>query len=437
MSKLTLDFEWIDPAEAQGPELRATWARLHISLDGNAITRLIDDASRSVRSSLFLPLYPLAEWIATHWWFLFSEIETPGRSTSDQYDKRHNLRYGAEGFALPSLTIQPMGERVRLAWQPVRLDAQNLEFTASGSSYIPAVELRQTFSDFITAILKRLHEQGVEDTLLGGEWDSLQAVDSQELEFCSAVALLGLDPYTLNDEEQQGIMEVSERLPASLWPDFFALADFAALPEQASQVLSALALSRENRVNLASLKSLKQEVAGCGMNQRSPWEQGYEFAREIRRLLNLNGEKLSSLSSLGKALNTSARKLESAIIKIASLPGTFNALVATNALKSPVFAVPVRREEATRFAFCRALFEYLTTPAGEPLLVTGSRSDRQKRNRAFAAEFLVPADLLREVLSSQIIGDEEIDELAGTFGVSPSVIRHQIENHGLALSLSD
>jgi hypothetical protein len=437
MSKLTLDFEWIDPAEAKGPELRATWARLQISLDGDTITRLIDNATRSVRSSVFLPLYPLAEWIATHWWFLLVEVETPGRSTSDYYDKRHNLRYGSEGFALPSLTFQPMGERIRLGWQPAQLQAQNLEFTASGSGYVPGFELRQTLSDFITAVLGRLHEQGVEDTLLEEEWSSIQSVDSQELEFCSVVAALGLDPYTLSEQAQQNIIEVSERLPSSLWSEFFEFADFETLPEQAHQVLEAINSSRRNRANLTSLKALRQEMNLSGMTQASPWRQGYEFACDLRQLLNLNGEKLSSLSSLEKALNIEPEQLGSAVIPMPYLPTTFNALVATNELESPVFALPRRREEATRFALCRALFEYLTTRAGEPLLVTGARSERQKRNRAFAAEFLVPADLLREALPNQTVGDEEIDDLAATFGVSPSVVRHQIENHRLALPFSD
>jgi hypothetical protein len=437
MSKLSLDFEWIDPAEAKGPELRATWARLQISLDGSAITRLIDDASRSVRSSLFLPLYPLAEWIVTHWWFLFFEVETPGRSASDQYDKRHNLRYGAEGFALPSLMVQPMGEKIRLIWQPTRLEAQNLEFTASGSGDTSASELCQTFSDFVSNVLKRLHEQDIEDTLLEKEWNNIQAIDPEEREFCSAVASLGLDPYSLSDREQQKIITASRQLPASLWSDFFAFADFDALPEQTNQVLEALTSSRRNRTNLEPLKALRQELEDCKLVQGSPWEQGYQFARKVRQRLSLNGEKLNSLSSLGRALGLQTRKLESAIIEMASLPGTFDALVATNTLVSPVFAVPKRREEAIRFALCRALFEYLTTPADEPLLVSRARSERQKRNRAFAAEFLVPADLLREALSSQTVGDEEIDDLAAIFGISPSVIRHQIENHNLALPISD
>lgn len=435
MSKLILDFEWIDPADAKGPELRATWARLQIALDGNPITRLIDDASRSVRSSVFLPLYPLAEWLAIHWWLLFSEIETPGRSASDQYEKRHDLRYGAEGFALPSLTIQPLGHQIRLVWRPVRLGAQNLEFTASGSAYVRAAELRQTLSDFINAVLKRLDEQGVQNTLLEKEWNSIQIVDSQEQEFCSAVASLGLDPYALSEQEQQEIIEVSESLPPSLWPDFFAAADFATLPEQARQVLGALAQSRKNRANLQSLKSLRQDMKIPPTG--SPWEQGYAFANDLRKRLNLNGAKLNSLSGLGKALDIPVQELKSGIVYIASFPESFNALISTNPRESPVFAVPKRREDATRFAFCRALFEYLATPESEPLLVTRARSERQKRNRAFAAEFLAPAELLRESLTRHTVGDEEIDDLAATFGVSSSVIRHQIENHELAHPLSD
>jgi len=437
MSGLTLDFEWIDPAEARGAELRATWARLEISLAETVVTRLIDFESRGIRNSVFLPLYPLAEWLATHWWFLFYEVETLGRSTSDQYDRRHNIRYSAEGFALPSLTIQPLGEQIKLEWRRVRLGAQNLEFTESGSVHVPAKDLRQIFSDFITAVLKRLQEVGVEDTLLEEEWRSIQPVDSEERDFCSAVASLGLDPYTLDESQQQQILEVSESLPASLLGDFFAVADFPALPIQASQVLDALESSRNNGANLMSLKSLKQELASAKKPQGPPWRQGYQFAHDLRQRLNLNGDKLSSLPLLAKALGVTPRQLHAAILKTPVLPSSLDALGATNSRQSPGFAISERREVAVRFAFCRALFEYLTIPSDQPLIVTRARSERQKRNRAFAAEFLVPADLLREVLPGHVIGDEDIDDLADSFGVSPSVIRHQIENHGLALSLPE
>jgi hypothetical protein len=432
MTNLTLDFEWIDPAEAKGPELRATWAKLEIRVGDDSVTRLIDQSYRSVRNSLFLPLYPLAEWLTTHWWFLFHEIETLGRSTSDQYEKRHSIRYGAEGFALPTLTIRPVGESVRLDWKPAIFKAQNLEFTASGSLYVPSSEVRQTLADFISAVIKRLHAEGVESTLLEQEWQSIQETEPDELAFCAAVASLGLDPYVLNEVEQQDILAASELLPASVVPDFFALADWPSLLVQAHQVRNALASSRRNKVDLKSIKCLKRELSGFHLTG-SPWDQGYRFAHEVRERLHLNGGKLSSMTSLSRALAVPPKDLETAIIKVSDLPASLDALVATNSVESPGFAVPEhRRKEAVRFAFCRALFEYLRVPEGESLLVTRAHSDKQKRNRAFAAEFLVPADLLREALPQRAIEDEEMDELAAAFGVSPSVIRHQIENHRLA-----
>ncbi|HEX5715833.1 MAG TPA: ImmA/IrrE family metallo-endopeptidase [Thermoanaerobaculia bacterium] len=435
MSSLNLEFEWLTPEGIRGPELRATWASLEIRLADAPVT-FIDHSSRSVRSNLFLPLYPLAEWIATHWWFLFYEVETPGRSTSDRYDKRHNIRYGAEGYAVPSLTIQPLGEQIKLEWSRSFLHAQRIEFIVSGTSFVSSSELQYTLSAFVSAAIKRLHEYGIEGSLLEQEWSSIQGVDSEESEFCATAAALGLDPYSLNDPEQQEILTVSEQMPPSLLRDFFAVADLDALRNQAQQVLKALDASRENRANLESIKSLRNELDGVRLlSQGSPWVQGYRFAHEVRRKLHLNGERLNSFQDLGRTLDISPRELKKAIIEVPSLPETLDALVATNSVESPGFAVPKRREEAIRFAFCRALFEYLKTPIGQPLLVTRSRSDRQKRNRAFAAEFLVPADLLREAIPGHRLSYEELDDLAANFGVSSSIIRHQIENHGLATSL--
>jgi Zn-dependent peptidase ImmA (M78 family) len=74
------------------------------------------------------------------------------------------------------------------------------------------------------------------------------------------------------------------------------------------------------------------------------------------------------------------------------------------------------------------LFEYLVAAESQLLIVTRSHSERQKRNRAFAAEFLVPAKALRGALPRRVLTDEDVDDLAEEFGVSAAVIRHQVEN---------
>ena len=109
----------------------------------------------------------------------------------------------------------------------------------------------------------------------------------------------------------------------------------------------------------------------------------------------------------------------------------FDAIVDANSAASPTFAVVQRNEPATLFALCRAMFEYFVTSSDGPRIVTRSRTDRQKRNRAFAAEFLVPAEQLRSLIPQPVITSETVDDLADHFGASSAVIRHQIDNHRL------
>jgi Zn-dependent peptidase ImmA (M78 family) len=84
-----------------------------------------------------------------------------------------------------------------------------------------------------------------------------------------------------------------------------------------------------------------------------------------------------------------------------------------------------------RFQFCRGLYEFLAGGDG-PWLVTRGLSDRQKRNRAFAAEFLAPAAGIREKVSSSVISAEEVDDLAQHYGVASEAIVHQLANHDIA-----
>jgi Zn-dependent peptidase ImmA (M78 family) len=97
----------------------------------------------------------------------------------------------------------------------------------------------------------------------------------------------------------------------------------------------------------------------------------------------------------------------------------------------PVFGVPAQvREEQRRFSLCRALSDYLAS--GLPSLVTRSQTEHQQRNRAFAAQFLAPAESIRKRIMGWSPDEDGVYELAREFRVSELVIRHQIRNHGLA-----
>ena len=138
------------------------------------------------------------------------------------------------------------------------------------------------------------------------------------------------------------------------------------------------------------------------------------------------------MHDLSACLGVDNQALQRVILPTNGHARFFDAVVDVNEKGSPGFLIEKRQEEAKKFALCRGLFEYLTSAPGAPALISTTRSERQKRNRAFAAEFLAPAALLKEHLRGETFTEEEVDEVADVFGVSSYVIRHQIANHHLA-----
>jgi hypothetical protein len=156
----------------------------------------------------------------------------------------------------------------------------------------------------------------------------------------------------------------------------------------------------------------------------------------LRRELDLDGEILTTFDDLSRALGVdSGVMLNEAINRQFLRSYTFDAVVDVNDAGSPGFVISHRGEDTFKFALCRGLFEFLTAGVREPLLVTRTRSERQKRNRAFASEFLLPAETLRANIKTEFVGEEQIEDMADEFGVSPSVVRYQLHNHGIARTI--
>ena len=430
MNSLSFDFEWEDPAEAKGAELRATWARFSIIVDHEPIIHVYDGRSRGVRKAVYLPLYPLAEWLAAHWWFLLYEVDSPGRPVGIDYARRHDLRFAREGFAIPSLLITPLGDSVRLQWQREELPHCGVEFLRSGHAQVGWVDFKEAVTRLIQAVTARLDESNVTDTLLADEWRAVETASKDEAAFCAAAAALGLDPFAIEATYAEAIIEAEKKLPPAIACEFFAAADYSTLSQQVACLDEALNFSRSNKADLQPLKVLRSKFHKGHVQGGSPWEQGYEVARQLRKALDLNGQPLADVAA---ALRVPTDAWSNAVVTMPNPPGFFDTVIDVNSDGSPGFVLGGGREEKRRkFALCRGIFEYLTSQEGEPSLATRARSDRQQRNRAFAAEFLVPATALRERVRGLEIGEEDIDELAAEFGVSTFVVRHQIENHGIA-----
>ena len=63
MVDFKIRIEWEESPRSRVPELDATWARLQIDIGSESATRVEVTRSESIRSGIYVPLYPIAEWM--------------------------------------------------------------------------------------------------------------------------------------------------------------------------------------------------------------------------------------------------------------------------------------------------------------------------------------------------------------------------------------
>lgn len=422
MTRFSIHTEWEDPKRAKGSELSATWASLRIEAghegEESVVSRYYDHDFNTVKNQVYGPLYPLAEWVAFNWFHLLY-------GTSRTAERKQDLRFGAEGFALPKLRFVPEGESVRLAWFPYHHDAARVDFLAHGESVVPRDRVELELSNFLNRVVGRLEEKGIRNSPLQAEWKAILELEDEERIFCQAAAALGLEPFSMEEELEDQILKAASLVGPELLEEFFPAADTHGLIEKAEAIASAMKTIEIGRNENSSLEKLRLRLNGL---EASPlaWERGYELAKCVRSQLNLEGAAVSE-ALLREFVNPEELGLLDAIPRIDGLVSR-NCSAVGSAVSSVLLT---RRPETAKFALARILCESLRLAESRSTLVTKERTDRQKLSRAFAAEFLAPAEEIGRRLPGRVIYRDNVDELAGEFEVSALVIENQIKNHGL------
>jgi len=426
-TEISLATEWEDPRGASCEELRATWCRLSIRVGQSVLTRVLDESAQSVRDAIYAPAYPLAEWIALNWWPLMTECRSEPASGANQ---RHNLRFAAEGFAWPDLEFVPEGRWVRAVWKPYAPTSSRVRFLEEGFAVIEKKALAKALTEFVDRVMARLELQNVGPTALVEEWAAIRQANSEETAFCEAAGAMGLDPYNLPDPVADRLTQVSAMLPSEVLSEFFSAASSDQVHRQAAWIQGALQ-KLAKRPLTSRLKGWLGRYRDR-LEDAEPWRQGYLLAHDFRQDAKL--KHINSPLKLEQVWGTSEGRLP--VVVVAATDPVAEAIARFTNAQGPVVLMPRRREESRRFALARSLCEYLCAAHDGAALLTTAATERQKRTRAFAAELLAPADGIRGLLSRARVSGDEIAEIAAHFRVSDWVIRHQLENHGLATAVS-
>ena len=287
----------------------------------------------------------------------------------------------------------------------------------------------QDCADFIEIVTRRLVGCDIRSTFLQDEWAAIQNADDDESKFCTMSAQLGWDPYDLDASQQNQIFTLADQL-GELSGEAFPVINASAPLEDSEAILEAIEAAKPNELDLPlSIPKLFGVLEGV---DGRPWEAGYDLAKDIRSHLELNGQPISDTESLASALDQDIATLERATAPVEPLNrlDLVEGVVTRGSSGSDSFGLKARGAAGRRFLFCRMLVEAIYSQGDA--LVTKGNTERQQRNRAFAAEFLAPSTGLRARIAHPVVDDEQVDELAEEFGVSTRVILHQIENHGIA-----
>ncbi len=420
MSGLRIETDWVDMSGDQCPELDATFANLSIRIGDEIVTTVHNRKSRTIQEAVLVPLYPLAEWIASNWWTLNEETEIlDGRPG---FAERHSLFCARNGFCIPDLRMIREGESVRVEWSRYGFVHAPMDFISEGSARLPADLVRDELIDFIEKVTARLESAGIHDSSLQQEWEAIQAAenDPDETSFCRAAAWLGLDPFDLPDEGAARIIALAHKLPAHLREDAFRAARGDDLPALVNWIEVGLSGQPHDSGNGKAQERIRRDLRRAGTTTQ-PWKIGYDAARYLR--------------SLEAGLNRIPTPLELLVgdpLPVSISPPAPPAVDALTFLNGSLYCYTAKRwPDSQRFIVARALFDFLALQEHHSLL-SRAITTRQSEGRAFAAELLAPADYLKERITSDIVTSDELSDLAEECKVSAQVIEHQIRNHKLA-----
>lgn len=415
-------FDWVDAAPSPDAAARRTMAKLSIEADGAAVTSVLDRRNQEYREHVVTPLLHVAEWLVGNWWHIWYEVEDSSDRQRSGFESRHNLAFAGNGFVLPHLWMVPTAGRINLEWKRWKPQHARVEFIDEAKTSVDREELEPEFRTLIEAVLERLRNWGGGDAaaeFLGGTWKAIQSLDADERDFCRAAALLGIDPFDVADSTAGAIAEFWENTEPAIREEALASAGEDSLPRVSRWLNDARATLEEtgNETNWADIR--RAMPAGLA---EPPWKRGYALAGAVRDHLRI-GEGRFDFESNG---SPAVRHWE-----ITPPVNRIQGLVAANA---PACVTAPKGETGKRFLLARALGDYMGRSQPDPGILSSLLTDRQAQSRAFAAEFLAPAESLRERLGGEFPDEERIDDLGQEFGVSGEVIRRQIENHGLAAS---
>lgn len=400
-----------------------TRAEIGILVNDVCVTEVEDRLDNTTRQVVRSSALWLAWWLAGNWWRLRWEPETAAPDLDWQLS--HNLATAGGGYLWPDLSFGSDGDTVVVRSRSAApSNVEPIRYLRDYVGVIPVGDFERVVDDFIADVLSRLSGSVSADSDLAELWEEVAAERNQlELyDLRKLEALLGYDPGEAPATLIADLQKERERYGAGAVQELAVVAK-----DQATEHLRVVGTRVQSwgvPAQVLDHNLIRQQYAGQINPLAAPWQRGAEAARIARTVWNLDSGpvRTSTLADLfGLALTE---------IEAGDLP--FSAGWRDDAEPELRVAFNQQRLTGRRFALARLAGDYLIAPLDERLLpATSSKTSRQKLQRSFAQEFLCPLNDLLDFLGASPPDDDDIDDAAAHFEVSPLTIKATLVNKGI------
>ena len=452
----------------------AGWAGLSVWVAGKNLCAHVRSGEEEVRSALFVPLGPMADWLVRAFPTLAFEERPPWLDTARRLhdlvrkwgdafppagldedawlDRReafwsgHFLVAGAEGAWLPNLGFLREDEALTLVWTTPRFSSgPSVTFLyPEGQSVVRWADFEAIASRFVEVVAEAFESKNVAAytwldkppprlrAMLEGATSTLPIALFCARPLREVALLLGIEESMVAGAV--GAESIAEPAANPL------LQVFRDLPPRPSAGIGAEASATvdESKATAAVLvkwtagRALAADAARAGAD---PIEEGQLAARALRDALKIDAGPVATTTEVLRELGVASRAT-------ALVTQHEHMLVAAAAGCGPVVTILTTERTKTswgrRFEEARALGHVLLDPLRHDALGAAStrwaQGRRYRRSGAFAAEFLLPRAALQAVSGGHLDSDQTRDSflaLLERFNVGARTAAFQLYNHRL------
>ena len=418
---------WLEGPQGD-PLEQSTFGEITITVSGEVATTVEDLFARSVRPGVRGGAYELAVWFAENWWRLRWEPETK----AIDWRLSHVVAAVGGGVAWPDITFASDGVHVLVHARDTSFGkGAPVRYLRAVDANIRAPTFEAGIGEFIELVLARLSSLRVAEADLNACWK--RTVAERQDPLCSAdrrlEALLGFDPDEAPDE-LVAALQADSVVAGRGAVDEIAAAAKARASETLRDAMDR-ARSSDVRIRVQSVDDIVAQFRAPPVDL--PWQRARSAARLVRSVWGIDPGPVPDVK-LSDVLSVPA----SVFTRILPNPLALAVGLRTNHGTNDLSVVMRSRVPAgRRFELMRLVGDHIAAADDDRLLpVTAASTDRQKFQRAFAQEFLIPFEELSERLGRPRQGeadieDDDIEEIAKQYEVSPLVIRTVLVNRGL------